>query len=133
MVVAVPVLAGSGKPPLRAPTSAPVVDAQGFKTAAAPENWPFGESACRPTTARARFVWTDASGLPAADHAESRRGQGTAHAGCDTGGPLLPRQKGRGRQEEKDEKAEAAKKVASKFAMATPKSWLRLAVRRSDA
>lgn len=124
MVVAVPVLAGSGKPPPRRFSS----KCSGSKMRKVsrlqprPKGGGRSENRLSPHRRQSLIVWTDASGLPAADHAGPRRGQGTAHAGCDPGGPLLPL-KGEGGK--KDEKAEAAKKVASKFATTFPLRWLR--------
>jgi phage terminase small subunit len=100
-----------------APASAPVVDAQGFKTAAAPENWPFGKAPVAPPPE------PDLSSLMPLDFLlqimrDQDEDKGRRMQAATLAAPYCHAKKGEGGK--KEEKADAAKKVASKFATATP-------------
>lgn len=101
-----------------ASASAPVVDAQGFKTAAAPENWPFGKAPVAPPPPE-----PDLSGLMPLDFLlqimrDQDEDKGRRMQAATLAAPYCHAKKGEGGK--KEEKAAAAKTVASKFATATP-------------
>ncbi|UCV00285.1 terminase small subunit [Acidovorax radicis] len=105
---------------MESPASAPVVDAQGFKTEAAPAGWPFGrEKVETPPPAPA----PDLSGLMPLDYLlqimrDEAEDKGRRIQAATLAAPYCHPKKGEGGK--KQEQADAAKKVASKFATATP-------------